>query len=217
MTFALHEINKQKPIELIVHDSDFGEATPRELRHASKLGDSVSDEFASAALAAYSVLDLTRKLFDFVVREPFGEAKRSSQKHFMDRLPDAMPQYQVELPMALPVVSREQFRTLYLLRSDIIHNQAMNYLRPLIYWGVAQEPVNGHALQYVQYMSRDVTPDGAASTHKWLPRFFSQKHDAEAFLGSQLTKVLECAIQTVEWLTIHLERTSEPGFEGAKP
>ena len=209
MTFALHEVNKQKPVEFIVEDSELGEASPRELRHVSKLGDSVADEFASAALAAYSVLDLTRKLFDFIVREPFGEAKRSTQKHFMDRLPDTTPEYQVDLPMALPIVSRDQFKTLYLLRSDIIHNQGMDYLRPVIYWGVAQEPVNGQPLQYVQYMSRDVTPDGAASTHKWLPRFFSQKHDAEAFLGGQLTKVLECAVQTVEWLTIHLERTSD--------
>ena len=76
MTFALHEINKQKPLEFVVHESTFDKTAPRELRHVSKVGDTVADEFASAALAAYSVLDLTRKLFDFTVREPFGNPKR---------------------------------------------------------------------------------------------------------------------------------------------
>jgi hypothetical protein len=210
MTFALHEINKQTPLEFIVHDSELGTTAPRELRHFSKIGDSVADEFVSAALAAYSILDLTRKLFDFLIREPFGDPKRVSQQHFMDKLPAATPQYKLDLPMALPLVSKEQFKTLYLLRSDLIHNQGTDYMRPLIYWGVAQEPVNGQPLQYVQYMNRDVTVEGAASTHKWLARFFSQKRDAEAFLGTELIGVLQCAIQTVEWLTFHLDQTTRP-------
>jgi hypothetical protein len=128
----------------------------------------------------------------------------------MDRLPVATPQYKLDLPMGLPLVSKEQFKTLYLLRSDLIHNQGTDYLRPAIYWGVAQEPVNGQPLQYVQYMNRDVTAEGAASTHKWLARFLSQKRDAEAFLGSELVGVLQCAIQTVEWLTFHLDQTAQP-------
>jgi hypothetical protein len=154
MTFALHQINKLKPIEFVTYDSDHGNATPRELRHGSKLGDTVADEFASAALAAYSVLDLVRKLFDFVMREPFGEAKRIAQRHFVDKMPTSTPHYEIALPMALPILDKDQFKSLYLLRSDLIHNQGTDFLRPVIYWGVAQEPVNGHPLQYVQYMSR---------------------------------------------------------------
>jgi hypothetical protein len=210
MTFALHQINKLKPIEFVICDSDHGDKTPRELRHVSKLGDTVADEFASAALASYSSLDLVRKLFDFVMREPFGEARRIAQRHFMDKMPTSTPHYEVALPMALPILDKDQFKSLYLLRSDLIHNQGTDFLRPVIYWGVAQEPVNGHALQYVQYMSRDITEEGAPSTHKWLPRFFSQKRDSETFLGDELSRVLECAFETVEWLTYHLEQAASP-------
>lgn len=135
MTFALHEINTQTPLEFMVHDSELGATAPRELRHFSKMGDTVADEFVSTALAAYSVLDLTRKLFDFLIREPFANPKRVSQQHFMDRLPIATPHYELDLPMALPLVAKERFKTLYLLRSDLIHNQGTDYLRPVIYWG----------------------------------------------------------------------------------
>ena len=127
----------------------------------------------------------------------------------MDKLPAATPQYELDLPMALPLVDKEQFKPLYLLRNDLIHNQSADYLRPPIYVGIALEPVNGQPLQYVQYMSRDVTAEGAASSHKWLARFFSQKRDAEAFLCGELVRVLHCAIQTTEWLVFHLNQTAQ--------
>jgi hypothetical protein len=59
--FCSSRDHKQTPLEFIVHDSELGTTAPRELRHFSKIGDTVADEFVSAALAAYSVLDLTRK------------------------------------------------------------------------------------------------------------------------------------------------------------
>ena len=67
-------------------------------------------------LATYSALDQTRKLFDFVMREPFGDAKRVAQRNFMDKLAESTPHYNLALPMALPILAKERFKPLYLLR-----------------------------------------------------------------------------------------------------
>ena len=132
-----------------------------EFRHFSQIGDIVGDEFTSGVLACYASLDLLRKLFDYAVREPFGEPSKPPDTLFDAALPSNLPSYSLARPFALPCIAPTHFKALYLLRSDLFHNAAADYLRAAIYVGFALPPVNSEPVQYAQYMTRDLSVSGA--------------------------------------------------------
>jgi hypothetical protein len=154
-----------------------------EIRHFSPIGDIVANEFASGVLACYSSLDLLRKLFDYVVREPFGEPSKPPDTLFDAPLPGNLPSYSLPRPFALPSIAPTYFKPLYILRSDLFHNSAADYLRAPIYVGCGLPPVNSELVQYAQYMTRDLSVSGAALSHRWAPRFYAQRRDAQHFLA----------------------------------
>ena len=183
-----------------------------EVRHFSQVGDIVADEFASGILACYCSLDLLRKLFDYTVREPFGEPNKPPDALFDAPLPSNLPSYSLARPFALPSIAPTHFKALYLLRSDLFHNTAADYLRAAIYVGFALPPVNSEPVQYAQYMTRDLSVSGAALSHRWIPRFYAQRRDAQHALGEWLHDAWQAAFDTTDWL-IHHATTMRPLVE----
>ena len=177
-----------------------------EFRHFSQVGDTVADEFASGVLACYSSLDLLRKLFDYTVREPFGEPSKPPDTLFDAALPSNLPSYSLARPFALPSIAPTHFKALYLLRSDLFHNAAADYLRAAIYVGFGLPPVNSESVQYAQYMTRDLSVSGAALSHRWAPRFYAQRRDAQHALGEWLHDAWQAAFDTTDWLVYHISK-----------
>jgi hypothetical protein len=177
-----------------------------EVRHFSQVGDIVADEFASGVLACYGSLDLLRKLFDYTVREPFGEPTKPPDSLFDAALPSNLPAYSLARPLALPSIPPTHFKALYVLRSELFHNAAADYLRAAIYVGFALPPVNSEPLQYAQYMTRDLSVTGAALSHRWVPRFYAQRRDAQHALGEWLHDAWQASFDTVDWLIHHMSK-----------
>jgi hypothetical protein len=180
-----------------------------EMRHFSALGDIVADEFASGVLACYSTLDLLRKLFDYTMREPFGEPSKPPDTLFDALLRPGLPSYALPRPFALPNIVGTRFKSLYLLRSDLFHNSAADYLRAAIYVGFALPPVNSEPVQYAQYMTRDLSISGAGLSHRWAPRFYAQKRDAQHSLAEWIQDAWQASFDTTDWL-IHHTRQMTP-------
>jgi hypothetical protein len=180
-----------------------------EIRHFSRIGDIVADEFASGLLACYSSLDLLRKLFEFAVREPFGEPSKPPDTLFDAPLSSDLPSYVLPRPFALPFIAPTHFKALYLLRSDLFHNTAADYLRAAIYVGFGLPPVNSEPVQYAQYMTRDLSISGAALSHRWAPRFYAQRRDAQHCLAEWIHDAWQTAFDTSDWL-IHRTRAMTP-------
>ena len=84
-----------------------------------------------------------------------------------------------------------------------MHNMAPDSLRPRVYKGWKQAPVNNQPLQYVQYLSRDVDDKGEPVTHPWVRRFYMNQSDAQNSLLGWLELTWQCVFDTTEWLIKH--------------
>jgi hypothetical protein len=205
MTRAIHAANQTCGADPMQKWTGGAADLRTETIHRNAIADRVADEFASSVLAAYSALDILRKLFDYLTRAPFGQPQLPRQRHFSSSLAARIqPKHQEQMPSALPNVSPRHFHALYSLRNDIIHNHAQDELRAALYVGMGLGPVVFHPLQYAQYLTRDVTAEGEGVLHPLCWSFYTQQRDAQAVLYAWLCEVWQTAFDTVRWLEEHV-------------
>ena len=187
---------------------------PRETIHGSVEIDALSFEYASAVTACYSALDMLYELFVYLTREPFGDPRFPERLHFSNAVsgnafrdggvplrgdPDAST-----FPLAIPNLKPSHFRGLRNTRNDLAHNMASDAIRPRVNVGWGLAPVNNWPLQYVQYLTRDIAPDGQPITHDWIRRFYKSQTDAQHAIYEWLEQSWQCVLDTTEWLLIRL-------------
>ena len=185
---------------------------PWEILIRSPYADELSFAFTSAVVTSYTALDLLYVYFVYLTREPFLNPEFPSQLHFPDapgrrrrifqhggsRLPSDRPAS--VLPYAIANLAAGQFGALRKTRNALVHNMATDSIRPKVYKGWKQPPVNHHALQYVQYLSRDISVSGDPVTHDWVRRFYENQSDAQVLLLEWMEMMWQCVFDTIEWL-----------------
>ena len=186
------------------------EDTPWEHRLMSEEIDELSFAFTSSVVACYTALDLLYVYFVYLTREPFLNPEFPSNLHFPDdlnhiffRTPVAAlvgDRSATDLPYAIANLTAGQFASLRRSRNALVHNMAPDSLRPRVYKGWKQPPVNNQPLQYVQYLSRDIDANGTLVTHPWVRRFYENQADTQSSLLEWLELTWQCAFDTLEWL-----------------
>ena len=213
MTSRIWEINQSSPmVSSLVKALD----EPWEVVHGSWKAATLSFEYTSAVIACYSSLDMLYQLFVYLTREPFGDPQFPSNLHFPDAnsnkifqgggkalVDDPLPEV---LPLAIPNLSAGHFGALRRTRNDLVHNMTSDAMRPRVYIGWGLPPVNCLPLQYTQYLTRDIDPDGKPITHDWIRRFYETQADAQDTLYDWLVQSWQCIFDTTEWLIHRLNR-----------
>jgi len=187
-----------------------------EIKHASEVADRVADNFTSAVVACHSALDLTLRLCAFLCREPVIDPSFPKGLHFSDvdsgkvwgRLRQHKPGdcSASETPNAIAHLPAGRFSRLSKLRNSLVHNMAADDIRPEIYVGVGLPRIGGQALQYAEYRTRDVRPDGSLVRHEWCERFYEQDTDAQAEMAVWLRNTWDVVYDTSIWLERRLKR-----------
>ena len=212
--FHFHTLNSRI---LAINESDsspdFLSATdqePWEILIRSPYADELSFTFTSAVVTSYTALDLLYAYFVYLTREPFLNPKFPAGLHFSDvtngkvfqKGGKGLPSDTTakKLPYAIPNMNSDTFVSLKKSRNDLAHNMATDSIRPKVYKGWKQPPVNHHALQYVQYLSRDIDVSGDPVTHDWVRRFYENQSDGQVLLLEWLEMMWQCVFDTIEWL-----------------
>ena len=187
-----------------------GDDEPWEIRTCSQDVDELSHRYTSAVVASYTSLDLLYVLFVYLTRVPFLDATFPSMLHFPDTpdrsifqntgsaLPTDPPA--TDLPYAIANLSHGQFGSLRKTRNALVHNMGTDSIRARVYKGRNLPPVNNHPLQYVQYLSSDLSADGTPVMHPWVRRFYEEQSNAQHSLLTWLETTWQCAFDTTEWL-----------------
>ena len=188
---------------------------PKELIIMNPNIDNIANEYTSAVLSAYSALDMLYEYFIFLIKLPFGDPDFPQRLHFPDSIPNSVFRCggiprpddidNTILPLAIPNLAGNNFRNLRMLRNDLVHNMAADSHRPMAYAGTGLPPVGGLGIQYVQYLSRDVEPNGQPLTHRWNRRFYEQQRDAQLALFDLIEQVWQCCFDTTKWLNNRLK------------
>ncbi len=172
--------------------------------------DALSYSYTSAVVSCYTALDLLYEYFIYLTREPFLNPEFPSNLHFPDAPgrkifqkgggPSPTDPSSKCLPYAIANLKAGQFASLRNVRNSLVHNMASDSLRPRVYLGRKLPPVNYEALQYVQYLSRDVDAKGKPVSHPWIRRFYERQSDAQNSLLDWMELTWQCAFDTIEWL-----------------
>ena len=213
MTAALWRLNQNPPLNL---PSGGPLAEPGEVVHSSGEVDILSHEYTSAVIACYSSLDMLYGLFVYLTREPFGDPSLPKRLHFPDWDPTKAFQQggglkshdlpASTLPYAIPNLAKGKLMALRGTRNDLVHNMASDGFRPRAYSGLGLAPVNHQLLQYTQYITRDISPNGEPVAHPWSRRFYQSHIDAQEQLHDWLAEAWQCIFDTTEWLIHRLRK-----------
>ena len=183
---------------------------PWERRLSSTAVDELSHEYTGSVVACYSALDLLYILFVYLTREPYMNPAFPRGLHFPDSprhrvfqnegtpLPSDPPAR--DFPYAIANLTPGQFGTLRNTRNALVHNMSSDSIRPRVYKGWKQPPVNNKPLQYVQYLAMDIEEQGNLVTHPWVRRFYEKQSDAQNSLLEWIELTWQCAFDTIEWL-----------------
>ena len=207
LNMGIQKINQTDPLVPSLMEPD---DEPWENRLISGEVDELSYAFTSSVVACYTALDLLYMYFVYLTRDPFLNPEFPSNLHFPDDQNHAFFRVGVttldgdrpatDLPYAIANLTAGQFGPLRLSRNALVHNMAPDSLRPRVYKGWKQPPVNHQPLQYVQYLSRDIDANGEPVTHPWVRRFYENQTDAQDSLLEWLGLTWQCAFDTIEWL-----------------
>ena len=222
MTRYLWQINETQSPAQFAKAMKKEPSAQMEVKHASETGDRVADNFTSAVIACHSALDLLLRLFVFLCRDPVVDPTFPRDLHFSDidsgKLWRQLTQHKpgdcpaAEAPNAIPHLPRGKFARLRKLRNSLVHNMAEDDTRPEIYVGIGLLRVGHQPIQYAEYRTRDVAPDGSFIEHPWFGRFYQQDRDAQAEMAAFLRETWDTVYDTAIWLERrlrrdHLERT----------
>lgn len=207
LNMGIQKINQTDPL---LPSSIETNDVPWENRLISGEVDELSFAFTSSVVACYTALDLLYMYFVYLTRDPFLNPEFPPNLHFPDdqnhpffragfaALDGDSPA--TDLPYAIANLTAGQFGALRRSRNALVHNMAPDSLRPKVYKGWKQPPVNNQPLQYVQYLSRDIDANGTPVTHPWVRRFYENQADAQDSLLEWLELTWQCAFDTIEWL-----------------
>lgn len=213
MIRAVRQVNETQDVRLVVRE-------PRqpvlEMEHFSALIDAVASEFASSVSSAYTTLDVLYKWFAYFTRvteDP--DPDLPGGLHFPDAHPERSAKTAgglrpedhtaAELPMALPFIPQNYFSALRNARDAVVHDMAPDAVRANMFIGRGGPRVGGVDLQYAQYLTRDVHPNGTPVAHRWVRRFYRQQRDAQHVLHAWLEGVWQAAFDTVDWVRCRLD------------
>ena len=207
---GIRGINQSKPPtpHLIERDDE-----PWEIRMSSGEVDELSFAFSGSVVASYTALDLLFQFFVYLTRDPFLDPTFPTNLHFPDDPNHGFFRHGVkklsgdrsaeDVPYAIAHLVPGQFGALRHSRNALVHNMAADSMRPKAYKGWKQAPVNNQPLQYVQYLARDIDPNGTPVAHPWVRRFYENQTDAQEILLEWLELIWQCIFDTTEWLIAH--------------
>ena len=192
---------------------------PWEIRHSSGAAGEASYAYTSSIVSCYTALDLLYELFVYLTRDPLLNPAFPTGLHFPDGHPDGVFKYggcrlqddapKTDFPHAIPNLGRGHFVSLRKSRNDLVHNLTPDEIAPRVYVGWGLPPVNEKPLQYVQYLCRDVDPQGDPIVHPWHRRFYENQHDSQDVLHDWIRHTWQCIFDTIGWLVHRMEKENE--------